>query len=241
MKPNQTSVEENGTRKRILEAAVQLFSQKGYDATRVNEIAEKAKVTKGLIYYYFKSKEEILDYLLNMLLENFASLVMAYVHTNIIGMIKNGKLDIEPDRFHFTTEEAIMNFLQNTYSYYGEVLDFVLQNREILRILILESLKDGKYRNGIFRVMDFLKGDERNPIFRTIAETDKDFTTSETLVCFKFFFSLIPLVSFAVYYDDYKNFNGLSDKELRASFLRAGQLMLKAMVSGRDILLPKEI
>ncbi len=57
MKPNQTSVEENGTRKRILEAAVQLFSQKGYDATRVNEIAEKAKVTKGLIYYFLKAKK----------------------------------------------------------------------------------------------------------------------------------------------------------------------------------------
>jgi len=239
MKPNHTPAQENGAKKRILDAATQLFSKKGYDATRVNEIAETANVTKGLIYYYFKSKEEILDYLLQILFEDFTALVMDFVHTNIVRMIKDGKLDIEPDRFHFTNEEAIRNFLQNTYDYYEVVLDFILENRSILRILMLESLKEGKYRNGIFRAMDIIKGDEENPIYKTIVEADKDFTSSDDLVCIKFFFSIIPLVSFAVYYDDYKNQNDLNDEELRASFLRSSQIVLHAMVSGRDILLPK--
>lgn len=240
MKPNHTPAQENGAKKRILDAAVELFSKKGYDATRVNEIAETANVTKGLIYYYFKSKEEILDYLLQLLFEDFTALAMDFVHTNIVRMIKDGKLDIEPDRFHFTNEESIKNFLQNTYDYYEVVLDFILENRSILRILMLESLKEGKYRNGIFRAMEIIKGDEENPIYKTIVEADKDFTSSDDLVCIKFFFSIIPLMGFAVYYDDYKKLNDLSDEELRASFLRSSRIVLHAMVSGRDILLPRE-
>jgi AcrR family transcriptional regulator len=41
-------------RERIIKAAIQLFSQKGYDATRVNDIASTANVNKALIYYYLK-------------------------------------------------------------------------------------------------------------------------------------------------------------------------------------------
>ncbi len=50
-------------KERIINASIELFSKKGFDAASVNEIAEQANVTKALIYYYFKSKEEILDYL----------------------------------------------------------------------------------------------------------------------------------------------------------------------------------
>jgi AcrR family transcriptional regulator len=39
-------------RERIIKAATQLFSQKGYDATRVSDIATAADVNKALIYYY---------------------------------------------------------------------------------------------------------------------------------------------------------------------------------------------
>lgn len=240
MKPSLQQPQEDGTKKRILDAAVELFSKKGYDATRVNEIAETANVTKGLIYYYFKSKEEILDCLLRLLLENFTALSMEFVRTNIIPLIKTGELDIEPDRFHFSSKEAIMGFLRNTYGYHEEVLDFALENRNILRILMLESLKDGKYRRDIFQAMNLLKDDEENPVYKTIAEADRDFTYSDDLVCIRFFFSLIPLVSFAVYYDDFQKLSILSDKELRASFLRSSRLVLNAMVSGRDILLPKK-
>ncbi len=42
---------------RIIRAAVQLFAQKGYDATSVREVAEAADITKPTLYYYFGSKE----------------------------------------------------------------------------------------------------------------------------------------------------------------------------------------
>lgn len=44
-------------RQRLLDAALQLFSSKGYAATSVRELVETAGVTKPVLYYYFKNKE----------------------------------------------------------------------------------------------------------------------------------------------------------------------------------------
>ena len=43
----------------ITTAAMELFAEKGYDATRVDEVARRAGVSKGLLYLYFKTKEEL--------------------------------------------------------------------------------------------------------------------------------------------------------------------------------------
>ena len=43
----------------ILKTALKLFSQKGYYATSIDDITREAGISKGLIYNYFKSKEEI--------------------------------------------------------------------------------------------------------------------------------------------------------------------------------------
>ena len=43
----------------ITEAAFQAFAEKGYAATRVEEVAQRAGVSKGLLYLYFKTKEEL--------------------------------------------------------------------------------------------------------------------------------------------------------------------------------------
>jgi AcrR family transcriptional regulator len=45
---------------RLLDAAVSLFADKGFDATSVQEIVERAAVTKGAMYHYFKSKDDLL-------------------------------------------------------------------------------------------------------------------------------------------------------------------------------------
>lgn len=43
----------------ITEAAFAAFAEKGYAATRVEEVARRAGVSKGLLYLYFKTKEEL--------------------------------------------------------------------------------------------------------------------------------------------------------------------------------------
>lgn len=46
-------------RQKILDAAAQLFANKGFNGVSVREIAESAGVTKPVIYYYFESKEDL--------------------------------------------------------------------------------------------------------------------------------------------------------------------------------------
>jgi AcrR family transcriptional regulator len=48
------------TRERVLDVALDLFTEKGFDRTSLREIAEKLGVTKAALYYYFASKDDIL-------------------------------------------------------------------------------------------------------------------------------------------------------------------------------------
>ena len=58
-----TSGQEQATDKRrvILDAAVKVFAREGFYGCRVADIADEAGVAYGLVYHYFRSKDEILD------------------------------------------------------------------------------------------------------------------------------------------------------------------------------------
>lgn len=51
-------------RNEILDAADVLFGQKGFDGTSTNDILEKVGIARGTLYYHFKSKEDIMDALI---------------------------------------------------------------------------------------------------------------------------------------------------------------------------------
>lgn len=55
----------NKTKRKIFEAAMELFAQKGYDGTSVEEITSVVGIAKGTLYYHFSSKEEILNFLID--------------------------------------------------------------------------------------------------------------------------------------------------------------------------------
>ncbi|HEY3577246.1 MAG TPA: TetR/AcrR family transcriptional regulator [Gaiellaceae bacterium] len=48
-------------RQQLLWAAVRVFARKGFHASRVGDIAEEAGVAHGLLYHYFKSKDQVLE------------------------------------------------------------------------------------------------------------------------------------------------------------------------------------
>jgi AcrR family transcriptional regulator len=49
----------------ILDAADELFGQKGFDGTSTNDILAKVGIARGTLYYHFKSKEDIMDALID--------------------------------------------------------------------------------------------------------------------------------------------------------------------------------
>ena len=76
-------------REKILQCALELFYARGYDAVGVQEIADKAGVTKPTMYYYFGSKYGLLEALVNEKLSNLNTAMRqaADYHGNVPGTL----------------------------------------------------------------------------------------------------------------------------------------------------------
>lgn len=55
-------------KKELIKIAYELFITKGYENTSVDEIIEKAGIAKGTYYYHFESKEQMLEEVINMMI-----------------------------------------------------------------------------------------------------------------------------------------------------------------------------
>ena len=81
-----TSVASKGgpsTRDRLVQSAMELFYLQGYEATSVAEILEKAGVNSGSLYYFFRSKEELLLAVLDRYKEMLGSEVIEPVFARV--------------------------------------------------------------------------------------------------------------------------------------------------------------
>ena len=72
----QRSIEK---KERIIRAAYELFSEKGYYSTVTPDIAKRAGVSTGIVYGYFADKRDILSYVLKIYIREMASPLMEYV------------------------------------------------------------------------------------------------------------------------------------------------------------------
>ena len=67
--------ESGDTRQRIQDVALELFTEHGYEATSLREIAERLGVTKAALYYHFKTKEDIVAGLMGDRIEQLEALL----------------------------------------------------------------------------------------------------------------------------------------------------------------------
>ncbi|MDJ0708129.1 MAG: TetR/AcrR family transcriptional regulator [Leptolyngbyaceae cyanobacterium MO_188.B28] len=65
----------NATRDRIVDAADQLFYQHGFEHTSFAQIAKVVNISRGNFYHHFKTKDEILDAVINRRLTNTSSML----------------------------------------------------------------------------------------------------------------------------------------------------------------------
>jgi AcrR family transcriptional regulator len=63
------------TRRRILDVALELFVEQGYDRTSLREIAERLGFSKAALYYHYKAKDDILGALLDGLVEDLEDVI----------------------------------------------------------------------------------------------------------------------------------------------------------------------
>ncbi len=114
------------TKNKILEAARTLFNEKGIDNTGVDEIAEKAGITKAMIYYHFDSKESIILQLVSMLLDNI--------------MVE---LRLEPGD---NSTPVSMN------DHVGKMMNMWRENKEIGLFIIMKGIKDEEIFSKIIKI-----------------------------------------------------------------------------------------
>lgn len=100
------------TRQRILNSAMTLFSERGYDAVNVEEIAEAADVSARTFYHYFSAKDELVLRFhaddLDTIIENMRALPL---EVSAIARLRRGFVDTRgtTDRNLLRTRHLIMN------------------------------------------------------------------------------------------------------------------------------------
>lgn len=70
---------ENERRRTILRAAIDVFARKGYHGCRIADVAKEAGVAYGLVYHYFKNKDELLETVFDTGWSGFVTRVRAVV------------------------------------------------------------------------------------------------------------------------------------------------------------------
>lgn len=65
-------MEKNNTREEIIEAALDLFSVNGYEATSISQLADAVGIRKASLYSHFANKHEILETVVDTVLGGYA-------------------------------------------------------------------------------------------------------------------------------------------------------------------------
>ncbi|MGO9856602.1 MAG: TetR/AcrR family transcriptional regulator [Acidimicrobiales bacterium] len=81
----------SSTRERILDIALDLFIEQGFDGTSLREIAEQLGVTKAALYYHFESKDDILM-ALHMRLHEFGKVALSKMQDGPVSLEQWGTL-----------------------------------------------------------------------------------------------------------------------------------------------------
>lgn len=122
------SIDDNKQR-RIINAALREFAEKGYKNASTNNIVKEAEISKGLLFHYFKNKKELFIFLYDLMLEKCAEEFykkIDLIERDIIkrlhqmGMIKLEMTESYPDMF---------KFLQNAYFEKDDEVKMELEER----------------------------------------------------------------------------------------------------------------
>ena len=71
-------------KKELLKIAYDMFLTQGYENTSVDEIIEKAQIAKGTYYYYFKSKEQMLEEVIDMMIDSESEMAKQIIGMDIL-------------------------------------------------------------------------------------------------------------------------------------------------------------
>jgi AcrR family transcriptional regulator len=192
-KPNEESKE------RILLVAEQEFAERGFDGARVDTIAKKAGVNKALIYYYFNSKQKLLEVLYDRLVQEGMKL------TNLFQ----------------TPPEGIPDEIDRDSMYFREFMNFMNRNRNLIRIILMESLK-AKGDKPFLKLINIYLDKRVVSVVETMKQKGVSFISDkQQWIITEFFTGMIPMIMFVLFREDLSTQMELPEEKLDQLFIQA--------------------
>ena len=187
------------SRKKILSVAEKIFAEKGFDGSRVDEIANQAGVNKALIYYYFKSKSLILEEIFNNLLQEATELLKRYLSDD---------LEFFQDK---TMEQA-----------FDLYIDYLSGKKDILKILLTESLKSGEDSPPLFNLVETAISQEADSLIKSMRQKGINIAEQkDQIMVTEFFTGIMPIINYVVFKDKWCKHFQLNKDMLRDMFFEA--------------------
>lgn len=179
------------TKAKILQAATKVFSEKGFDGARVDEIASRAKVNKAMIYYYFENKEKLLEEL-----------------------IKDFKEDIRKVKEKLI-KDVDWNDESQSERVFEEMLNYMETKKNILRIITIETLKSVSNDVTIFGILLPSLEFKLNNLKKHGVEVDD----AMRMMMDSFFFGMVPVTLFLTLGDRWADFYGFDREVVKKKFV----------------------
>jgi len=142
----QTQVSSEQTRQRLLDAAVMEFSEHGYYMTNVDSITQRAGVSHGTFYLYFKNKNDILKAMVQDLLQ-----MVPQISNAVNSQINIQKVTLTPELLPLFegTIRTVVESLSTASGLMKALVEGMLQSKEIFA-LSTQAVRDSAY---IFKVV----------------------------------------------------------------------------------------
>ena len=119
-------------RSEILSKAQELFYKLGYNKTSVNMVIEALGISKGAFYHYFKSKEELLDSLAEILSENIKIKIEEVINDkNLNAIEKLNKMYYESGSYKVENIDFIMTITEALYNDENLLLRYKFQSKSL--------------------------------------------------------------------------------------------------------------
>ncbi len=141
-------LEKEERKKQIREVALQLFIEKGFVRTTMDNIIEKAGISKGGMYHHYNNKEEIFEELINDSMIYRKKLVVEYINNNkgmkredlIMNMLLDKILDKNPYKTIFAIFLTELSTNKNLTELYNRI--YKESKEEFIQFCISENLPE---------------------------------------------------------------------------------------------------
>jgi AcrR family transcriptional regulator len=182
------------TKAKILGAAERLFAERGFNGTSIDKIARTAGVNKGLIYYHFKDKKDI-------------------VISIFKGIIDEVGQSIRLSEPRAASEPGELQLQQKIKA----EIEFCRKRKEIIAVMMMEALKADGNADFLFKCAEMVIQQELDGIHKKMKGADPEDRIRYLL--HEFFTGFIPIISFVSLQEKWCQYFGCDQEKALDDFI----------------------